>query len=104
MDDLKKLEKILFDEKDGFAIKLRFRSDIDPDILAQAEEAKKILKRLAEAWKGSDCIPKKACAVFVDFYPAMESCAAYYDKESADMILKIADEIMELIRSCCNIT
>ena len=78
---------------------LRFNSvlKLDQDCISRI---KVNLKSLANKWKNADCIPKRACDIFVDFYPAMESVASQYSEKDAQKIIELADDIMMLIREC----
>lgn len=84
----------------GIMISLRLGS-IPDDFDDKTEEIKSILKDISVQLKGTDSIPKALCGLFIDFYPAMESLAEFYDDHTSDRILKAADEITELMRECC---
>ena len=99
MENLDLLQNLMLGEG-GFLIKLRFGDGIELD---QVEKIKELLKKLACEWRRKDYIPKKACDIFIDFYPAMEGTLTLYNDDEVNNITKIADEIMDLIRDCvCN--
>jgi len=88
-------------EDGGILIKLRFGDGVDYD---KVDKVKILLNELAQEWEEKDSIPKQACDIFVDFYPAVEGTLSLYDDNNVKKeIMKNADEIMDLIRTCiCN--
>lgn len=98
MDELK---SELFDADNGLLIKLRFGCDIDGEILEQMDSIKSIMINISQAWGDKNYLPKELCGIFVDFFPAVESCLPNYDGETADKLLMFADKIMDIIRACC---
>lgn len=102
MDEIKKLEYELLDINEGLLIKLRSGSDIDDEIIKQCESIRSIIKNISVIWRNERYLPKKLCSIFADLFPAIESCLPNYDKAAADRLLMYADEIMDLIRDCCN--
>ncbi len=101
MDESEKLIYELADVNNGLLIKLRFGSDIDDEIIKQMDRIRSIMKNLSRRWCGENYLPKKLCGIFVDFFPGIESCLPNYDKETSDKLLMFADEIMCMIRICC---
>lgn len=104
MDKIEKLKYELTDINDGLLIKLRYGSDINDEIIKQFGSIKSIIKNISVIWRREKYLPKELCGIFADFFPAIESCLPGYDRETADRLLGYADEIMELIRSCCVLT
>ncbi len=97
--NLEKLEILLLSEN-GLIIKLRMGEGLDSNLVDEICETLSILK---DEWKNSLFIPKKAVDMFVDFYPAMESCIGLYDQFESDKIMLVTDRIMDSIRECyCN--
>lgn len=98
MNYLKKLDDLLYNEQTGLLMALRFkRKEIVEE--QQIQEIKRTISKLREQWRDQETIPKLACNIFVDFYPAMESVAALYDDEYSEKVLTWADDIMFEIRS-----
>lgn len=96
---MNKIEELkeLFLSDDGLLVSLRLGDGLDKK---KSDRICCILKDLKEEWKYSDCIPKMAVDIFIDFYPAIESSYKLYNDEEVNEIIESADIIMELIRDC----
>ena len=93
---LTKLEELLLSE-DGLLIQLRLGNGLDEE---KVERICCVLEELKVEWRDSDCIPRKAVDIFVDFYPAIESTCDLYSEEVSLKIMDIADKVMDKIREC----
>jgi hypothetical protein len=93
------LEELLLSDS-GLIISLRMGDGLNVSLV---DEICMLLDKLKVEWEKKDSIPKKAVDLFVDFYPAMESCEGLYNEKEFTEILDAADKIMNYIRACyCN--
>ena len=99
LNNVELLESLLLSDS-GIIISLRMGDGLNFSLVDKVCE---VLVELKDEWKVKDSIPKKAVDLFVDFYPAMESCEGLYNKKEFTEILDAADKIMNYIRDCyCN--
>mgnify|MGYP000412660535 CR=1 FL=1 len=93
---IEKLKKVL-EEDDGFVTKVRFLDGYDEEKLY---ELLRVLKDLANEWKGKDYIPKVAVNLLIDVIPALISSSYSYEGEEREKINFAIDDISEAIRTC----
>ncbi len=90
------LEQLLLSDE-GLIVSLRMGDGLN---MALVQEICLVLDELKGIWKDSTVIPKKAVDLFVDFYPAMQSCESLYSEQDGMQIMDATDLIMDHIRDC----
>lgn len=74
---------------------LRAGDGLDSDA---AEELKASLMEAAREWGASSMVPKSTANLFVDLWPAIESCRFLYPEPIASAIEQLALEVADLAR------
>ncbi len=81
----------------AFSVPLRMKDGFDESSFAGLTSA---LTHCAEAWRGSDAIPRLAANVLVDIAPVMEALATSYEETMAARIRDAGFRLQELVADC----
>jgi hypothetical protein len=82
---------------EAFSVPLRMKDGFDESSFAGLASA---LTHCAQAWRGSDAIPRLAVNVLVDIAPAMEALATAYEETMATRIRDAGFRLQELVADC----
>lgn len=83
-----------------FDLSLRMDRGLDREALVFL---KRSLEECAEAWAGSEWIPRLGANILVDIVPATESNSYRYEGDIKEQILEVIYELQELVWNCVQI-